>query len=64
MKRNFTSNKNDMARVVIQALYNMASLPDKNDMRVKRVERKHNKQQLAEWHQKAINILLERYKIK
>ena len=35
----FKPNKNDKARVIIQALYNLDKLPEKDDARVKKTAR-------------------------
>lgn len=52
--------KNDMARVVVQALYNLPSLPAADDRRVHRIETKTLLPKLAEQHQRAVDILLDK----
>ena len=52
-------NKNDMARVIIQALYNLDELPAKDNVHVKRQARK-KKEILEEGYQKAHKILTDK----
>ena len=52
-RRQFMITKNDMARVVVQALYNLSYLPDANNVNVKRVARQ-SKEVLAERHKLAL----------
>lgn len=53
MTRGFNLTKNDMARVVVQALYNMKSLPAADDRRVVKMERS-SKKWLTERHALAL----------
>jgi hypothetical protein len=52
--------KNDMARVVVQALYNLPSLPAADDKRVLNLINKTLLPRLSEQHKKAVDILMDR----
>ena len=54
--------KRDMARVVVQALYNLEDLPDANDRRVDKVVNKNNKDNLKSHYDTAHRILTSRVK--
>ncbi len=53
--------KNDMARVIIQALYNIDKLPDSNNINVIRMA-KNKKDLLQDHYTKAINTLNNKIK--
>ena len=50
--------KNDMARVIVQALFNIATLPAKDNIHVKRYSR-GSKKHLENLHKKAVQIVLQ-----
>lgn len=52
--------KNDMARVVVQALYNLPELPQPDDRRVTNLANKTLLPKLTDQHRRAVDILLER----
>jgi len=49
--------KNDMARVVVQALYNLPSLPSSDDARVVNIENRTKLDRLTGQHATAMRIL-------
>ena len=49
--------KNDMARVIVQALYLQPTLPAADDFRVLRMA-KTKKDRLASYHNQAVHILM------
>ena len=49
--------KNDMARVIVAALYNMKALPAKDHHEVKRWETRKTKAELADHHKRAIEAI-------
>lgn len=55
----YFATKNDMARVIIQALWNMPELPAKDDRRVKSCDRARgvNKADMIGSYQLAITVL-------
>ena len=59
VKARMTLTKNDMARVIVQALYNLPALPAADDRRVLRQTRS-KKTALQDGHNLAIKILLDR----
>ena len=48
--------KNDMARVIVQALYSTDNLPARDNINVKRITR-NPKEHLKSLHSRAMNIL-------
>ncbi len=56
MRKSFTLTKNDMARVIVQALYSMPSLPAANHLKVKRMER-NRKDHLQYQHKLALKVI-------
>jgi hypothetical protein len=52
--------KNDMARVVVQALYNLPTLPAEDDRRVTNLVNKTKLDRLESHHRTAMGILLAR----
>jgi hypothetical protein len=51
--------KLDMAKIIVQALYNLPELPSEDDKEVKRLSRQST-EHLKESHRLAINILSKR----
>ncbi len=59
MRKSMTITKNDMARVIVQALQNRDELPPTDHFMVKRIER-NKKTELESRHKEAIKILLKK----
>lgn len=57
MRRSLRLTKNDMARVVVQALYNLPSLPAADDGRVINIEKRTRLDRLTEQHAAAVRVL-------
>ena len=57
--RSLQLTKKDMAKVIVQALYNLPELPNDDHWEVKRIE-KNKKENLIPFYEKAFNILTER----
>ena len=60
-RRHFTKapvalTKNDMARVIVQALYFLPTLPAADDKRVK-VRARLRKSEIADYHRRALDII-------
>lgn len=60
-RRKFMTTKNDMARVIVQALWNMPTLPNSDNEKVLKMA-KRRKSDLITEHDKSVKILLESIK--
>jgi len=49
--------KNDMARVIVQALYGLRELPNDDDERVRRMIRRVNREEMVRQHKQALIVI-------